>query len=84
MNYFDQEMHQSDIEDAQDAIKYCIQGIEDNNSLNGGETSDWENEFEVTNVYLEPLDEEQENRALLLDLMCDETVLEAIKQYIAA
>ena len=52
MNYFDQEMHQSDIEDAQDAIKYCIQGIEDNNSLNGGETSDWENEFEVTNVYL--------------------------------
>jgi hypothetical protein len=33
--------------------EYCVQGVEDNNHVNGGKVSDWRFASDITEVYLD-------------------------------
>ena len=50
------DLYQRDIESTLEALQYCIQGVEDNNKINGGKWSEWTAE-DIMDTYLsEPID----------------------------
>ncbi len=42
-----------DIQDEQDAVEYCIQGVVNNNHINGGSWSDWADAYHICSCYLD-------------------------------
>lgn len=44
--------YQDQIEDSEDAVMYCIQGVIHNNDINNAKWSDWQDAADIMDVYL--------------------------------
>lgn len=49
----DNDLRLEDIQDEADAVEYCIQGVVDNNHINGGSWGDWMDSYHICEVYLD-------------------------------
>jgi len=65
------EIGREDIRDEQDAIKYCFQGVIDNNRINRCSWADWTDGDHIVGTYLDLEFYEGDNKALIESLDFD-------------
>lgn len=79
MNDLSTDISMREIEDVESAVKYCVQGVEENNRINSGSWEDWKDADHIISVYLDTEYYEGNNKKLIDQLAHSEIVRRALQ-----